>query len=63
MNNQIYFKNPEISDAINSLNAVKQHFNNVSDPDLIESMIYQMKALEAKIAFLTKEAKAQKNVS
>jgi hypothetical protein len=59
MKNDVYDISKELSTAISTLNAIRSHFNNVSDPEMIEESIYHMKALETRISYLTKVARTE----
>lgn len=53
----------EINKTKLALEAVYSHFENVVDPDLIDSCIYEMNAVQNRYKFLLKQAKASdKNV-
>jgi hypothetical protein len=48
----------EINKTKLALEAVYSHFENVVDPDLIDSCIYEMNAVQNRYKFLLKQAKA-----
>lgn len=53
----------EINKTKIALEAAYSHFENVVDPDLIDSCIYEMNAIQNRYKFLLKQAKASdKNV-
>jgi hypothetical protein len=47
----------EIQNSIQELDEIRQYFDLVEDPDLVEYTIYKEKALLTKISFLVKQAK------
>lgn len=48
----------EINKTKLALEAAYSHFENVVDPDLIDSCIYEMNAVQNRYKFLLKQAKA-----
>lgn len=48
----------EINETKLALEAVYSNFQNVVDPDLIDSCIYEMNAVQNRYKFLLKQAKA-----
>jgi hypothetical protein len=47
----------EIEEVRLKLNTVASHFENQSDPDLIEASIYETKSLSARYRYLLREAR------
>ncbi|HAZ38172.1 MAG TPA: hypothetical protein DEF85_03470 [Clostridiaceae bacterium] len=47
----------EIQNSIQELDEIRQYFDLVEDPDLVEYTIYKEKALLTKISFLVRQAK------
>lgn len=53
----------EINATKIALEAAYSNFENVVDPDLIDSCIYELNAVQNRYRFLLKEAKAAENIS
>ncbi len=49
----------ELDSVKQSLEMVAARFNYQNDPDLLEACIYEMKALNARFRYLTREARRQ----